>query len=83
MRKLLVAALMVMLASPAFAAIQNVKVSGDITSTFVDRSNFDLGLNNGDLGVNVNGSPTQNGTDPIGLKKTERFHYPNPPSCGR
>jgi len=44
MKKLLVAALMVVLASPAFAAIQNVKVSGDITTTWVDRSNFDLGL---------------------------------------
>ena len=43
MKKLLVAALMVVMASPAFAAIQNVKVSGDITSTFVDRNNFDLG----------------------------------------
>jgi len=44
MKKLLVAALMVVLASPAFAAIQNVKVSGDITSTFVDRQDFDLGM---------------------------------------
>jgi len=43
MKKLLVAALMVVLASPAFAAIQNVKVSGDITSTYVDRNDFDLG----------------------------------------
>jgi len=43
MKKLLVAALFVVLASPAFAAIQNVKVSGDITTTWIDRSNFDLG----------------------------------------
>ncbi|MDE1921578.1 MAG: hypothetical protein KGI24_09085, partial [Candidatus Omnitrophica bacterium] len=43
MRKLLVAGLMVVLSTPAFAAIQNVKVSGNITSSFVDRSNFDLG----------------------------------------
>ena len=47
MKKLLVAAIMVLLASPAFAAIQNVKVSGDITSTFLDRQNFDLGRSNG------------------------------------
>jgi hypothetical protein len=44
MRKLLVAALMVVLASPAFAAIQNVKVSGDITTTWLDRNDFDLGM---------------------------------------
>ena len=43
MKKLLVAAIVVLMASPAFAAIQNVKVSGDITSTFLDRQDFDLG----------------------------------------
>ncbi len=42
MKKLLVAALMVLVASPAFAAIQNVKVSGSVTSYFVDRSDFDF-----------------------------------------
>jgi len=42
MKKLLAAALMVLLASPAFAAIQDVKVSGTITSYFVDRSDFDF-----------------------------------------
>jgi len=42
MKKLLVAVLMVVVASPAFAAIQNVKVSGSITSAFVDRSDFDF-----------------------------------------
>jgi len=47
MKKLLAAAIMVVLATPAFAAIQNVKVSGDITTTFVDRNNFDLGVNQG------------------------------------
>jgi hypothetical protein len=47
MKKLLVAALFLVLASPAFAAIQNVKVSGDITSTFLDRNDFDLGMTNG------------------------------------
>ena len=40
MKKLLVAAIMVVLASPAFAAIQNVKVSGDITTSFLDRNRF-------------------------------------------
>ena len=43
MKKLLVAALMVVLASPAFAAIQNVKVSGDITTSWLNDSSFDLG----------------------------------------
>lgn len=47
MKKLLVVALMVVLATPAFAAIQNVKVSGDITSTWLDRQNFDFGVNSG------------------------------------
>jgi hypothetical protein len=50
MKKLLVAAIVVLMASPAFAAIQNVKVSGDITSTWLDRSDFTLGntdLNSG------------------------------------
>jgi len=47
MKKLLVAAIVVLMASPAFAAIQNVKVSGDITSTFLDRQSFDLGFNSG------------------------------------
>jgi len=42
MKKLLVAALMVLVASPAFAAIQNVKVSGSVTSYFVGRSDFDF-----------------------------------------
>jgi hypothetical protein len=68
MKKLLVAAVMVMLASPAFAAIQNVKVSGDITSTYVDRSNFDLGLDNGLL-VPVVAPPAS----PVGLKQQNVF----------
>src|SRR5208282_2922781 len=67
MKKLLVAAIMVVLASPAFAAIQNVKVSGDITSTFVDRDNFDLGLTAGDYGE------SSNSWDPVGLKKQHVF----------
>jgi len=43
MKKLLVAALMVVLGTPAFAAIQNVKVSGDITESYLNDSSFDLG----------------------------------------
>jgi len=42
MKKILAAALMVVLATPAFAAVQNVKVSGTITSYFVDRNDFDF-----------------------------------------
>jgi len=45
MKKLLVAAIMVVLATPAFAAIQNVKVSGDITTSYLTDSNLDLGYN--------------------------------------
>ncbi|MBF0570324.1 MAG: alginate export family protein [Candidatus Omnitrophica bacterium] len=59
MKKLLVAAMVVLMASPVFAAIQNVKVSGDITSTYLDRNDFDLGLD-------VDGVPT-------GLKKQSVF----------
>ena len=47
MKKLLVSAIVVLMASPAFAAIQNVKVSGDITSTVINRNNFNLGITNG------------------------------------
>jgi hypothetical protein len=70
MKKLLAAALMVVLASPAFAAIQNVKVSGDLTTTFVDRSNFDLGLTNNLLGDDIGNS---NNSLPYGLKKQNVF----------
>ncbi len=72
MKKLLVAAVMVMLASPAFAAIQNVKVSGDITSTFVDRNNFDLGDT---VGTNLNNGTVFTGPNfqPVGLKKQNVF----------
>jgi hypothetical protein len=45
MKKLLVAAIMVVLATPAFAAIQNVKVSGDITTSWINDANLDLGNN--------------------------------------
>lgn len=47
MKKILVAALMVVLATPAFAAIQNVKVSGDITSSYLYRNDFGLGALSG------------------------------------
>jgi hypothetical protein len=76
MKKLLVAALMVVLASPAFAAIQNVKVSGDITSTFVDRNTFDLGLTNGteaNVTDGVDGSFGASAYEPVGLKKQNVF----------
>jgi len=43
MKKLLVAAIMVVLATPAFAAIQNVKVSGDITTSWINDDNLNLG----------------------------------------
>ncbi len=68
MKKLLVAGLMVVLASPAFAAIQNVKVSGDITSTYVNRDNFDLGTT-----LISEGVVTAGDTVPVGLKKQGVF----------
>ena len=80
MKKLLVAAIMVVLATPAFAAIQNVKVSGDITTTLVNRNNFDLGLTNqteynfsvlpgrSDATEGIDGNP-----NPVGLKKQSVF----------
>lgn len=46
LRKLtLVIAAVALLASPAFAAVQNVKVSGKIDSTYFMRDRFDLGSN--------------------------------------
>src|SRR5690349_16858199 len=41
---LLAVALVALVASPAFAAVQNVKVSGDIDSTYINRSHFGLGV---------------------------------------
>jgi hypothetical protein len=74
MKKLLVAALMVVLASPAFAAIQNVKVSGDITTTFVDRNNFDLGDTVGIGQVEDRTTPTNPlEVNPVGLKRQNVF----------
>lgn len=49
MKKLLVAAIVILIASPAFAAIQDVKISGDIVSTFIDRQGFYLGFNGPDV----------------------------------
>jgi len=49
MKKLLVVAIAVLIASPAFAAVQNVKVSGDIQTTFLDRQDFSLGLVGGGI----------------------------------
>jgi len=78
MKKLLVAALMVLIASPAFAAIQNVKVSGDITSTFLDRNTFDLGetkVGAFNASGGLQGLPLGVGDyfAPIGLKKQNVF----------
>jgi hypothetical protein len=69
MKKLLVAALGVMLASPAFAAIQNVKVSGDITTTWLDRSDFDLGTTLGSENNVSNPTSWQS----VGLKRQNVF----------
>ena len=60
MKKLLALAVMVVVASPAFAAIQNVKVSGDITATFVDRNTFDLGATVGTEGQGSSTNPIFN-----------------------
>ena len=68
MKKLLVAAIMVVLATPAFAAIQNVKVSGDITTTFLDRNTFDL--RNNVLNSDIGAAPS---APSIGLKKQNVF----------
>ena len=70
MKKLLAVALMVVLASPAFAAIQNVKVSGDITSTFVDRNNLNLGDT---VATDNSGNFSAPIYQPVGLKKQNVF----------
>lgn len=43
MKKLFLFAAAVLMAAPAFAAVQNVKVSGDIDSWYVNRQEFNLG----------------------------------------
>jgi len=46
MKKLTLALLIVaLMAMPAFASVQNIKVSGDVESKWVLRNQFDLGLN--------------------------------------
>ncbi len=47
MRKLFLALLIVaLMALPAFASVQNLKISGSINSTMLYRENFDFGLSN-------------------------------------
>jgi len=69
MKKLIAFAIVALMASPAFAAIQNVKVSGDITSTYVDRYTFNLGTTLGSEGLGAGGV----GFKPVGLKKQNVF----------
>ncbi|MFP4472900.1 MAG: alginate export family protein [Candidatus Omnitrophota bacterium] len=48
MRKVLLALIAVaLIAAPAVASVQNVKVSGDIESTYVNRTDFNLGASTG------------------------------------
>ncbi|HOD12355.1 MAG TPA: alginate export family protein [Candidatus Omnitrophota bacterium] len=55
MKKLLIAVLLVaVMAVPAFASVQNVKVSGDLTTTWALRSEFNLGVNSGATKQNMN-----------------------------
>jgi len=73
MKKLLVLAIGILMASPAFAAIQNVKVSGDITSTWLYRSNFDLGLTAGTECKFDGDNCGEASSDPLGLKRQNVF----------
>jgi len=46
MKKILLSLLAVaLIAMPAYASVQNIKVSGDVESTYLYRNNFDLGYN--------------------------------------
>ncbi len=57
-KTILLAVLMVgLLAIPAFASVQNVKVSGDIDSTYLYRKNFDLGRH--DIGTDLGSDDVQ------------------------
>lgn len=57
-KQLLLAVLLVAaLAVPAFASVQNIKISGDVDSTFLHRKNFDLGA-----GADLSSTPS-NGSD--------------------
>ncbi len=51
--------LVALVAMPAFASVQNVKVSGDIESTYVVRNQFDLGNQNATLKYRQNFLLTQ------------------------
>src|SRR5208282_889581 len=57
--------------------IQNVKVSGDITTTFLDRNTFSLGQTVGTEAYAESGMPCSDGLtdcfEPIGLKKQNVF----------
>ncbi len=62
MRKTIVLAvlLVALVAMPAFASVQNVKISGSLNSMFIHRANFDLGANaNGDKVQDVFGTITK------------------------
>ena len=53
MKKLVLAlAVAFLMAAPAFAAVQNVKVSGSITSTYLNRQDFDFNAANGPASPN-------------------------------
>ena len=52
MRKLIAVLAALMFAAPAFAAVQNVKVSGDIDATYISRNHFNLGKGIGNNIVN-------------------------------
>jgi hypothetical protein len=76
MKKLLVAAMMVVMASPAFAAIQNVKVSGDITTSWIYDAGLDLGASNNTEITQTGGAQGISGASgflPVGQKKQNVF----------
>lgn len=53
MKKLLAFAVAILMAAPAFAAVQNVRVSGDIESTYLNRYRFNLGVDPNGLTSNL------------------------------
>lgn len=54
-RKLLILAGIMLIAVPAFSAVQNVKVSGDISTYAVSQNEFDLNDNSDTAGLDDNG----------------------------
>lgn len=56
---LLAVGMMALTAAPAFASVQNIKVSGDVDSTWVVRDQFDLGIQNQGLSYYQNFLMTQ------------------------